>query len=40
MLARITDRLGNAFEDPNTYTFYSTAELALQTRIINYGRAM
>ena len=39
-LAKITDRLGNPFEDPNVYTFYSTAELALETRIINYGRAM
>lgn len=39
-VARICDRFGNAFESSSIYDFYNVFDLALQSRISNFGRVM
>ena len=38
-LARICDRYGNPFYNPEVYSYYNIGDMALSSRIKNYGDA-
>ena len=38
-VSRVADKYGNPFTNPNVYTAYNLGDVALQSRIKNYGNS-